>query len=79
MSARAAGDSAAARWCGLGCFFTFYLGLAPQALFRRPLRGLSAPVHGFVNDIMFVVVIPFTFRNGPLPHALFVSYNTRYS
>jgi hypothetical protein len=36
------GQSAAARFAGSAHFFYSILGLAPQALFCRPLRGLSA-------------------------------------
>ena len=42
--ARETGDSAVARFAGSRPFFFYsFLGLAPQALFCRPLRGLGAP------------------------------------
>jgi len=49
--ARGAGDSAAARFAGsVALFYIPYLGLAPQALFCRPLRGLGAQTDGIKSD-----------------------------
>ena len=41
IAAREAGGSAVARFTGSIAFLIFHLGLAPQALCFRPLRGLK--------------------------------------
>ena len=53
-------DSAVARLCGLGIVSDLFLGLTPQALCYRPLRGLGLnlqPVEGppHVRRVVFVI------------------------